>query len=783
MLDIAKEFRAIDDLTPTPLSEVTRLEGEGQWYLRFSSFIIPASLLVTAGDIVFINDFTLNDLSWGRVTKVYTNGPTAIEVQWYGPVDPYLAMPLAKLKTTYVDPWVVQPFSQGVAEGVVAEGAPQPWRITATGPWPYASVTEDVTGYIVQAPNGRLGTIVSTDRTISGSPPTVTAYSHLILLTLIAEEAPAAGNYNIAPRGAGSSTLSTFYAGGEYVPANTVGFPNGVSTPIPSSGTISYANFLGAARQTAFTAQTTGITDLTLTAGTWYVYARAVGGGGGGAGGEGVFGSSGGRGSSWRAKFTINAAQTGNLTLVAGNGGTGGGPNSSLKSRGGRSLSFSESGTHNGNDYTWYPIFRVIGDPFWASILEQEAIWTDTFAQSDTVRIPISVFFPTTGDYTFTGAASGNFKVYLGSGTNLIGDFSGSDSPKSVNVVNVSAGWRTVFFNAYNAPGTVAKQAIALLIKRTSDNVQIFNTRGLTDGGYTSGGFWFLNGGSGGFRGSIGTSGSGGGGGGGTALLWYPNNNPRTAGPIVLGIAGGGGGGAGTGSQVNPSLQSNPPSPSDPRYIYLANWNIRGLVVSTESSAIFSPAIAGGNSATWFGRAVGNRVPYVLPGAGAGLRGQGGQGGLGVVTSGTQRFFPPYQEVLAGTAADATWDGGAGGGGGAPWGRAGGYAERPDSVWFETPAGPALPGVNYWNAPTESAGSGGGQGFLFLNSNYVGTGDYLASSGNILQYNTGSSPYDGTRGVGGLGSGSTTNVGMGSGGSIAVRISNVDDGIYPAGSN
>jgi hypothetical protein len=674
----------------------------------------------------------------------------------------------AVLKLAEPNPGKSQPFTAGVPEGLADQ-----YRITATGTYAnyYTNVFQSFIGYSVTVPDGRTGTILDTNRTISSNQ--VTFYSHLISL---AGGAPGAGNYFVGQRNLLS--LSSFYAGGANVPSGTVGFPNGVSTPIPSSGTISYANFLGAARQTAFTAQTIGITDLTLTAGTWYVYARAVGGGGGGGGGDGVFGSPGGFGSSWRAKFTINAAQPGNLTLVAGNAGAGGGPNGSQKSRGGRSLSFTETGTRDGNGYTWYPVHQPwagVGGapPTWTPLLGQESIWMDNFTVSDTNRIPISVFFPTTGDYTFTGAAAENFNVYLGSETSLVGNFSGSSSSKVV-VVNVQAGWRTVFFNAYNAFGTVAKQAIALVINRTSDNVQIFNTRGLTDGGYTSGGYWFLNGGSGGFRGTTGTSGSGGGGGGGTALLWYPNNNPRTAEPIVLGIAGGGGGGAGTGSQVNPNLQSNS-LPPGPEIIYLANWNIRGLVLGpTGSSSIFSPAVAGGNSATWFGRAVGNRVPYVVSNGKAGLRGHGGHFDLY-----GQQFFPPYPSIFGATG-QGLWDGGAGGGGGAPWGYAGGYAERPDSSWVNMGLFGAL---DSWNAPNESAGSGGGQGFLFLNSNYVGTGDYFASSGNGLQYNTGSGTFNGTRGSGGPSSGSTTNVGIGTGGSIAVRISNVDDGIYPAGSD
>lgn len=48
--------------------------------------------------------------------------------------------------------------------------------------------------------------------------------------------------------GAAPDSLSEYYAGGTYVPAGTVGYPGGVSTPIPSSGTISFSNFYGATK-------------------------------------------------------------------------------------------------------------------------------------------------------------------------------------------------------------------------------------------------------------------------------------------------------------------------------------------------------------------------------------------------------------------------------------------------------------------------------------------------------------------------------------------------------
>jgi hypothetical protein len=52
--------------------------------------------------------------------------------------------------------------------------------------------------------------------------------------------------------GTNPASLSEYYAGGVNVPAGTVGYPGGVSTPIPSSSTISIANFYGST-QTSYT--------------------------------------------------------------------------------------------------------------------------------------------------------------------------------------------------------------------------------------------------------------------------------------------------------------------------------------------------------------------------------------------------------------------------------------------------------------------------------------------------------------------------------------------------
>lgn len=42
--------------------------------------------------------------------------------------------------------------------------------------------------------------------------------------------------------------LSEYYAGGIYVPAGTIGYPNGVATAIPNTGAISISNFYGASK-------------------------------------------------------------------------------------------------------------------------------------------------------------------------------------------------------------------------------------------------------------------------------------------------------------------------------------------------------------------------------------------------------------------------------------------------------------------------------------------------------------------------------------------------------
>lgn len=98
--------------------------------------------------------------------------------------------------------------------------------------------------------------------------------------------------------GGPGTDLTQYYAGGAYVPGGTIGYPYGVATPIPTSGTISLSNFHGSKREYLLTfyddAQWTvpaGVTkcDIVVVAGGGAggpSHTSSIeGGGGGGAGG------------------------------------------------------------------------------------------------------------------------------------------------------------------------------------------------------------------------------------------------------------------------------------------------------------------------------------------------------------------------------------------------------------------------------------------------------------------------------------------------------------------
>ena len=545
------------------------------------------------------------------------------------------------------------------------------------------------------------------------------------------------------------TALSNYYSGGTLVPAGTVGFPGGVSTVIPSSGRINLSNFYGSSKQIVqqFYLPGLGLFDLTIPAGRWFVYSQAVGAGGGGGGGDaGIFGTNGGNGGSFRAKFTINAAQTGKLVLVTGTGGgVGGGQGGGLLGgKPGRGLSYMNTSNLFDVDVSSNPAFySTMCDNrpgVWNSELTASSVWSPIFDQQNMdSRIPIAVFFPTAGNYTFRGAGDDQFNLYIDTPTRLVGNFTGFSTIKSVTGF-VTQGWHTLYFSASNSGG--GQRGIGLIIIPEGDPPStgrlVFSTRGLVGGGLASGNYYFLNGGEGGSSGRFGSSGSAGGGGAGTALLWYPSNNPLVDNNYsILGIAPGGGGGAGTGRFINPGAQGG---------IYNSNWWNRGAttdifnIIQTQS----------GPSTWWFGRNSGNRVPYQTGGE---LRGQGAYN--------SDTFFPP--SIQNGwTRETSSWDGGAGGGGGAPWGPPGGYAEKSDSIWSVG----SDKTTTFWSPPNESSGAGGNQGWIFLNPSFVNS--YETSQTNTYY------PGYGLGGIGGYGQGS-----FGQSGAISVRVSNVDDGIYP----
>ena len=73
------------------------------------------------------------------------------------------------------------------------------------------------------------------------------------------------GNIQLEFGGSGNIALSEYYAGGAYVAAGTTGYLRGVSTSIPSSGSISIGNFYGASAAAPATTTTTAAPGTTTT--------------------------------------------------------------------------------------------------------------------------------------------------------------------------------------------------------------------------------------------------------------------------------------------------------------------------------------------------------------------------------------------------------------------------------------------------------------------------------------------------------------------------------------
>lgn len=102
--------------------------------------------------------------------------------------------------------------------------------------------------------------------------------------------------------GSNPISMSEYYAGGGYVPSGTVGYPGGVSTPIPSSGAISMSNFYGSENSVD-------------------VYYAVIAGGGGGGQTIGWEGGGGGGGGGLILKNSSTTRIYGNALVVVGAGG------------------------------------------------------------------------------------------------------------------------------------------------------------------------------------------------------------------------------------------------------------------------------------------------------------------------------------------------------------------------------------------------------------------------------------------------------------------------------
>ena len=525
--------------------------------------------------------------------------------------------------------------------------------------------------------------------------------------------------------------LCNYYAGGSFVPAGTCGFPrpSGTATLIPSSGTLSFNNFFGASKLIEYSTSVVGqgVASVTLPAGTWYVYTVMVGAGGGGGGSDSTWiGGSGGSGLSSRSSYQISSASQQSIMAVSSNGGgrglsNVGGGGAGLAGRGGT------PGGSFGDSIGWTKFFDY--ENKWTSaFLIEQAVWHGAFDSGQ--YAPIRLYFPQSGNYTLRMSADDALYIY-DSGFNLLGQSIqtwGAPTP-TVATPFISAGWQTLNISASNFGGGVKGVGFTITAPNGSTVVE---SRSLPWGGTNSGGFWFLNGGSGGHTGTSGNSGAGGGGGGASAVLHFANSAALGS-WSVLGIAPGGGGGFGTGR----------PNPITFKDYDSANWQLQGT--TNNFSAISGSA---GPSTWWTGRAAGDRVPYRI---GNFLTGMG---------SGSFEFYPPNPDAIV-----FPLDNGGGGGGGAPGGYPGGIVENGDQQWIfgtfviDPKTGQTATG---WNPPYETQGAAGSAGFHYFNPSFVLSSDARTSNVLAPDYGYGAGPS-----------------GNGADGGCWIRISNVNDGIYP----
>lgn len=87
MLDIVKEFNSVSLGTIVePISRVGNL-----WTFTVNK----GNILVSGGNLLYADDFTLNETAWGRVVNSTVRSTSiTVDITWYGTTDPYVGMPI-----------------------------------------------------------------------------------------------------------------------------------------------------------------------------------------------------------------------------------------------------------------------------------------------------------------------------------------------------------------------------------------------------------------------------------------------------------------------------------------------------------------------------------------------------------------------------------------------------------------------------------------------------------------------------------------------------------------
>ena len=245
--------------------------------------------------------------------------------------------------------------------GLISGTTPN-WYLTGLGS---GLGTNAYAGYAIRAPEPE-GHRVGTVGTYTYSPGGYGPSSWSLTFTMTGAQPPSstafasigtveASKYDIFPQRSSSNIPTASYrAGAGLVPAGTYGYPNGVKTAIPSSGTISHNNFHGSFRIDTFYVSVLGLVSgayIFVPKGTWKLFFRAIGGGGGGGGNDaGSVGSLGGVGMSMRVAMIVTSTTDQQFAIYTGGGGFAGPSNSGAPSvtNGGTSyLTDQLSGTYN----------------------------------------------------------------------------------------------------------------------------------------------------------------------------------------------------------------------------------------------------------------------------------------------------------------------------------------------------------------------------------------------------------------------------------------------------